>query len=205
MIDSRQALNEYLNRDASNFKEVSGQLGFKRRVLTRLFSTPIGDQSRIWAYIFTLRKCEYYLNTGGKINFSLAGVSHLYKQALYIFYLWRLRRLSRETGFQIPPNTLGKGITILHWGPLIINATSTLGHDCVLRPDIVIGYKDKTGPAPLIGNKVIINSGCRIIGNGIIIGDNVIIAPGAVVTKSVPSNCVVAGVPAKVIKSFQAE
>ena len=35
---------------------------------------------------------------------------------------------------------------------------------------------------------------------GVIIGDNVTIAPNAVVVKDVPDNCVVAGVPAKIIK-----
>ena len=35
---------------------------------------------------------------------------------------------------------------------------------------------------------------------GIVIGDNVIIAPNAVVVKDVPANSIVAGVPAKVIK-----
>ena len=40
-----------------------------------------------------------------------------------------------------------------------------------------------------------------IILPGVTIGDNCIIAAGAVVTKDVPPNCVVGGVPAKVIKS----
>ena len=35
---------------------------------------------------------------------------------------------------------------------------------------------------------------------GITIGDGAIVAAGAVVTKDVPSRCMVAGVPAKVIK-----
>ena len=35
---------------------------------------------------------------------------------------------------------------------------------------------------------------------GIAIGNNVIVAPNAVVVKDVPDNCVVAGVPAKIIK-----
>ena len=35
---------------------------------------------------------------------------------------------------------------------------------------------------------------------GVIIGDNVTIAPNAVVVKDVPDNCIVAGVPAKIIK-----
>ena len=35
------------------------------------------------------------------------------------------------------------------------------------------------------------------------IGDNVIVAAGAVVTKDVPDNCVVAGVPAQKIKELE--
>lgn len=40
-----------------------------------------------------------------------------------------------------------------------------------------------------------------IIGD-ITIGDNVIVGAGSVVTKDVPSNCIVAGNPAKVIKTL---
>jgi serine acetyltransferase len=36
---------------------------------------------------------------------------------------------------------------------------------------------------------------------GVTIGDNAVVAGGAVVTKDVPENAVVAGVPAKVIKN----
>ncbi len=86
--------------------------------------------------------------------------------------------------------------------PLIVNGNARIGDNCTIRPDVVNGYKDRTGPSPIIGNNVTINSGSRIIGNGIVVGDNVIIAPGAVVTKSIPSNSVVAGVPAKVIKEL---
>lgn len=42
-------------------------------------------------------------------------------------------------------------------------------------------------------------SRCKNSG-GVIIGDNVTIAPNAVVVKDVPDNCIVAGVPAKIIK-----
>ena len=41
--------------------------------------------------------------------------------------------------------------------------------------------------------------GCKVIGN-ITIGNNVLVAPNAVVVKDVPDNCVVAGVPARIIK-----
>lgn len=114
--------------------------------------------------------------------------------------LHKLRKLSRLTGFQIPANVVGKGLTIWHWGPLVINSNASIGENCVFRPDVIVGHKTSCGKAPRIGDNCVLNSGCRVIGDSIEIGDNVIIAPGAIVTKSFPSNCIVAGVPAKVIR-----
>ncbi len=60
---------------------------------------------------------------------------------------------------------------------------------------------------PIINNKieiaddVWIGSGCRIL-SGVKIGTRVVVAAGAVVTKSVPSNSLVAGVPAEIIKKI---
>ena len=50
-----------------------------------------------------------------------------------------------------------------------------------------------------IGNHVWIGTNVTIL-KGVTIGDGAIIAAGSVVTKSVPSKCLAAGVPAKVIK-----
>lgn len=60
------------------------------------------------------------------------------------------------------------------------------------------GY-EKTKPIK-IGNHVWIGTRVTIL-KGVTIGDNAIIAAGSVVTKDVPNNTVVAGVPAKVIKT----
>jgi len=57
-------------------------------------------------------------------------------------------------------------------------------------------------PAPVhIGEKVWIGSHATVL-PGVTIGDNAVIAAGAVVTKDVPANTVVAGVPAKVMKTI---
>ena len=53
----------------------------------------------------------------------------------------------------------------------------------------------------IIGKNVWIGSAVSIVPN-VTIGDNVIIGSGAVVTKDIPNNVVVAGVPAKIIKSI---
>ena len=53
-----------------------------------------------------------------------------------------------------------------------------------------------------IGNDVWIGGNCTIL-PGVTIGNNVVIAAGAVVTKDVPDNSIVGGVPAKVIKQIE--
>ena len=51
----------------------------------------------------------------------------------------------------------------------------------------------------IIGNNVWIGGGVQIL-SGVTVGNNSVVAAGAVVTKNVPDNSVVVGVPAKVIK-----
>lgn len=53
-----------------------------------------------------------------------------------------------------------------------------------------------------VGNNVFIGTGTKILYD-VKIGDNVIIAAGSIVTKDIPSNTVIAGVPAKKICSFE--
>ena len=53
-----------------------------------------------------------------------------------------------------------------------------------------------------IGNDVWIGGNATIL-PGVTIGNNVVIAAGAVVTKDVPDNTLIGGVPAKVIKTIE--
>lgn len=62
----------------------------------------------------------------------------------------------------------------------------------------------KNGRRPRIGNNVTCGCHVAIIGD-ITIGNNVTIGAGSVVVKDVPDNCVVAGVPAKIILFKEAQ
>lgn len=53
----------------------------------------------------------------------------------------------------------------------------------------------------IIGNNVWLGDKVAILAN-VHIGNNVIVAANAVVTKDIPDNCIVAGVPAKIIKKI---
>jgi len=83
-----------------------------------------------------------------------------------------------------------------------------IGNDCAISHDVTImdsdfhniDYANHEKSAPVnIGNHVWIGSRAMIL-KGVTIGDGAIIGAGSVVTKDVPTQSIVAGVPAKVIK-----
>lgn len=91
---------------------------------------------------------------------------------------------------------IGPGLYIQHGFSTMIYAAE-MGRDCVVNQNVTIGFKNSSSPR--IGNDVEIRTGAIVIGD-LKIGDNVIIGAGAVVVKDVPPDCVVGGVPAKIIK-----
>jgi acetyltransferase-like isoleucine patch superfamily enzyme len=107
--------------------------------------------------------------------------------------------------------TIGKGVFInsgcrfQDQGGIAIGDGTLIGHNAVLATlnhDFAPEKRANMHPAPIIiGNNVWIGANVTVI-PGVTIGDNAIIAAGAVVTKDVPANTVVGGVPAKVIKEI---
>lgn len=104
------------------------------------------------------------------------------------------------TGIEIPCETrIGRRLRIEHFGCIIVSGDSVLGDDVVLRQGVTIGLKN-TGQraAPVIGNRVDIGAGAKILG-GVHIGDDAIIGANAVVLKDVPAGALAVGVPARII------
>jgi len=102
----------------------------------------------------------------------------------------------------VPPSVqIGKRTLFAYRGiGLVIHKRAVIGDDCTIGQGITIGGRSKHPAVPVIGNRVYLGPGCRVLGP-ITIGDNVIIGPNSVVLHDVPSNSIVVGIPGKIIKS----
>lgn len=94
--------------------------------------------------------------------------------------------------------------TYLNGGSIECSHHIRIGNDCAIADGVLIIDNswhtiEDTNNEVIIGNKVWIATNALIM-PGVTIGDGAIVAAGAVVSKDVPSKCMVAGVPAKVIK-----
>ena len=112
------------------------------------------------------------------------------------------RRYSEKTGIEFFAPFMGGGVILPHWGRIILNAAH-IGEDLYVFHNVTIG-NDYTSGKPKIGNNVFIGTNSVIVGD-ITVGDNVVIGACSFVNTSIPSNSIVAGNPAKVIKSIDDE
>lgn len=122
--------------------------------------------------------------------------------------LWIEPSFYCDYGYNI---TAGNNFYANHGLVILDAAPVTFGDDVMLAPGVLIStathpldpIKRKKGiemAYPItLGNNVWVGMGAKIL-DGVTIGDNAVIAAGAVVNKDVPANVVVAGVPARIIR-----
>lgn len=100
---------------------------------------------------------------------------------------------------------INSGCRFQDQGGISIGDGTLIGHNVVLATlnhGISPDERHDLFPAPIhIGKNVWIGANATVL-PGVTIGDNAVIAAGAVVTKDVPENTVAAGVPAKVIRTL---
>lgn len=92
---------------------------------------------------------------------------------------------------------VGPGLFVQHGFATIVTARS-IGQNCWINQQVTVGYS-ASGGCPRIGDDVTINAGAKVIG-GIEVGDRVVIGANAVVTKDVPPDVTVVGIPARIIR-----
>ena len=116
-------------------------------------------------------------------------------------FVYRLLKITTQilTGIDLPcETTVGRRLVIEHFGGIVVSGDVVLGDDVVLRNGVTIGLR-RTGTrgAPVLGNRVDVGAGAKILG-AITIGDDVAIGANAVVLTDVPAHSIAVGVPATI-------
>ncbi|MBS9533488.1 serine acetyltransferase [Mycobacterium sp. M1] len=133
-----------------------------------------------------LRKAEYWTNTAR----TPLG------RAVALAYKARHRLIGERFCFYIPLNVFGPGLSIAHWGPMWVHPQSRIGANCRIHQGVTLG--EARGRAPILGDDVYLYPNAVVL--GVDIGNRVGVRAGAVVTKAVPDDTEVGGVPARIIR-----
>jgi sugar O-acyltransferase (sialic acid O-acetyltransferase NeuD family) len=138
----------------------------------------------IWNIEHRKRLTEKFSNLGGELSTFITPFSYLSSYTSVGKGSVILQKASSEPGVTIGENC-------------IVNKRANFGHGCTISSYCSIG------PYSIIASDAIVGENCYIGMGSIIqpkmkIGNNVIISAGAVVTKNIPDNAVVDGVPARI-------
>lgn len=142
-----------------------------------------------YKYIFWMRTCRY-----ARGNFLL-------KYSIYPLALFMLNHYCYKFGISIPFSAdIGPGFYIGHFGGIVLYPMCKIGKNCNISHGVTLGItqRGKNKGYPTIGDDVYIGPGAKIIGS-VKVGNRAAVGANCVVTKDVPENAVVVGIPAKVI------
>ncbi|MDC0373204.1 serine O-acetyltransferase [Candidatus Pelagibacter ubique] len=134
-------------------------------------------------------------------------ISNFFHLAKFHLVARMISQLSRFlTGIEIHPGAkIGKNLFIDHGMGVVIGETSEIGNNVTIyhmatlggiAPSINSNEQRQVKRHPTLGDCVVVGSGAQILGP-VIIGTHAKIGANAVVTKDVPENAVMVGIPAK--------
>jgi serine O-acetyltransferase len=111
---------------------------------------------------------------------------------------WILARIyPPQISLSIDCPDIGPGLYFEHGFSTVVTA-ERIGRDCWINQQVTIGYGSDRR-RPVLGDGVGIRAGAIVIG-GVTVGSGGHVGAGAVVTRDVPPNTYVAGVPARVVR-----
>jgi len=134
-------------------------------------------------------------------------IANFFQLAKFYLVARIISQLSRFlTGIEIHPGAkIGKNLFIDHGMGVVIGETSEIGNNVTIyhmatlggiAPSINSNHQRQVKRHPTLGDCVVVGSGAQILGP-VKIGANAKVGANAVVTKDVPENAVMVGIPAK--------
>ncbi len=86
----------------------------------------------------------------------------------------------------------------MHGNGIVVHPRTRAGRDCVLYQQVTLGSRSTHGAPPVLGDRVQIFPGAKVLGD-IYIGDGAQVGANAVVISDVPAGATAVGVPARLI------
>lgn len=136
-------------------------------------------------------------------------IAHFFCQAKFDLIARMISQFSRFlTGIEIHPKAqIGKNLFIDHGMGVVIGETSEIGNNVTIYQNVTLGgispsinsnQQRLVKRHPTLKDNVVIGSGAQVLGP-ITIGTNSRVGSNAVVTKNVPDNAIMVGIPARQI------
>lgn len=154
--------------------------GLKRRIIERI------NPDYMMRFLVLMRKYSYYRHLEG------------WKKLLGVYYHLRYKKLSLKLGYTIDPDAFGYGLSLPHYGTIVVGSPAKIGNYAVVHTNVCL-----SGNGKIIGDGLYVATGAKITAK-VVLGDNVTLAANSVCTKSFEEgNVLLAGIPA--IKKSESE
>jgi serine O-acetyltransferase len=124
-----------------------------------------------------------------------------WRSGMTLVYFALYRHVRNHYGIELPFSAkLGRRVVFEHQGAIVIHGGSVIGDDCIIRQGVTLGNRTLNAPfdAPVLGNKVNVGAGAKLLGP-VRVGDGANIGANSVVLRDVPPGRTAIGIPARVL------
>jgi serine O-acetyltransferase len=132
--------------------------------------------------------------------------SRVLRAPLSALYRLAFRGVNGVYGIELPYCAqIGRRVVFEHQHGIVVHGEAVIGDDCILRQGVTLGIRslDQLAHAPVLGRRVNVGAGAKILGN-VKVGDDADIGANAVVLEDVPSGALAVGVPARLVTARKA-
>jgi len=122
----------------------------------------------------------------------------LLRAPLSVLYRSMFRYVRNCYGIELPYSAeVGRRVVFEHQGAVVIHGSAKIGDECIIRQGVTLGNRSLARPkeAPVLGARVNVGAGAKILG-AVVVGDDAVIGANAVVLCDVPAGALAVGVPA---------
>lgn len=174
-----------------------------RKVLYACFSNNRNFQGHFKAFQPVVLRGKGEITFGKGVNIGVINSPLFYNTYAYIESRTKDAKITFGNNINI-----NNSFSIVSENEILIMDDVLIGYNCTISDsnfhNLEIEKRKRTDPEPkkvVIGNNVFIGNNVTLL-KGVEIGDNCVVASGAIVTKSFPENVVIGGCPAEIINKL---